>query len=844
MKLTTNYLSDYTPPAFAIQSIYLTIELYDTKTIITSELAMNKTGDSDELTLHGENQTLLSIQLNKQPLDKNQYHLDNETLTIKHVPTLFELIIQSEIKPHENTSLSGLYQSGALFCTQCEPEGFRRITYYLDRPDIMALFTTKIIANKKNFPVLLSNGNCIAKGELDNHRHFAVWHDPFKKPAYLFAMVAGQLNYVEDFFKTQSGRTITLRIYAEKGYQEKCRYALTSIKKAMRWDEEHYGREYDLDIFMIVAVHDFNFGAMENKGLNIFNAKYIFVDSNAATDADYFGVDRVVAHEYFHNWTGDRVTLRDWFQICLKEGLTSFREQTFSEDISSTSVARIDEVELLRSHQFPEDAGPLAHPIRPESYVEIDNFYTMTVYEKGAEVIRMLKNIVGDINYRQGTDLYFERYDGQAVTCEDFLRCMEDSSSIDLSQFRLWYSEAGTPVLSIQSTYDENKKQFALTVEQKYKKAMLIPFKLGLINHNGHEVLNKTLLLTRPKETLIFDNIESKPTPSLLRDFSAPVKIEYDYSDKELLMLILHDKNGFAAWEAMQIYLSRKILSDDAITEDIFVLFKKIINTPVDLALTARLLTLPSEKYLGEQTVVVNIDALHESRTKYRHHIARHLSDDLMKHYHALNDQRPFCYSNEESAKRSLKNTCLHYLCLDGHADLAFEQFKIANNMTDKIAALSALSQTESDHYHVALAQFYDEYSQEPLIIDKWFAIQASSPLPDTLNTVKTLVNHADFNFTNPNRVRSLLGAFSQNQVRFHIISGEGYQLLMDYVLTIDPLNPMLASRLIEPFTRWQRYDEKRQALMKTQLQRAKKTTTLSKNLIELVEKSIPINKI
>jgi aminopeptidase N len=878
-EITTTYRKDYQPSSHLIDAIDLTIDLHETITHVTAKMYVRQNPlaeKTDVLVLNGEKQRLRLVKINDERLMQREYEIDAESLTLKDLPEEFDLEIQSEIKPQENTELMGLYKSGKMFCTQCESEGFRKIIYYLDRPDILSGFTTTIIADKKRYPVLLSNGNLVAIKDMDENRHLAQWEDPFKKPSYLFAMVAGDLACIEDYFTTCSGRKIILKIFSEKGNQEKCKFAMESVKKAMRWDEEKFGREYDLDVFMIVAVSDFNSGAMENKGLNIFNTKCILADAVTATDKDYAHIDKVIAHEYFHNWTGDRVTCRDWFQLSLKEGLTVFRDQLFSEEITSKVVARIDEVQHLRTMQFPEDAGPLAHPVRPDSYIKIDNFYTMTIYEKGAEVIRMMSVLLGKEKFRQGMDLYFERFDGQAVTCDDFVEALQDASGIDLTQFKLWYSQAGTPELHITSEYNVTSKQYKLMVKQiipdtpgqKNKLPMHIPLAVGWQDHPT-EVLN----VTKPKQTFVFDNMEKEPVPSLLRGFSAPVKIFYDYSDNDLAFLMANDDDAFAHWEAGQVYASKILLNaiskkachsepkaknlrfktdkilrcaqDDNFLPNNFIeaFGKVLLHETLDQALIARMLILPTEIYLGELMPIIKVDEIHQAREKMLYLLAEKFHDDFLRLYHENIDDKPYKYNMKDAAHRVFKNVCLHYLMRLDDAkiqDLCMQQFRQTDNMTDRLSAFIALANKDCAHRASAIKEFYQMYQGNALAIDKWFAVQATSTISTTLNEIKKLLQHPDFTLKNPNRARSVLSSFAaMNPVIFHDISGEGYKILADQILKMDKLNPKITSRLVKPLTQWRKYDAKRQDLMKAQLHRILAEKDLSKETYEIVHKAL-----
>ncbi|HSW68894.1 MAG TPA: aminopeptidase N [Gammaproteobacteria bacterium] len=861
----TIYLKDYKVPPFLIDKVELEFHLEEEFTTVKSKLTMRQNSSSSDssLKLMGEELELQSIALNGKSLSPAQYEITEHSLTIFSVPKEFTLEIQTRNKPQENTSLSGLYKSSGNFCTQCEAQGFRRITYFLDRPDIMARYTTKIIANEKNYPVLLSNGNLIASGKLDNDKHWAAWEDPFHKPSYLFALVAGNLEYLEDFFVTKSNRRVTLRIYTEKGNRDKCLHAMQAVKKAMRWDEEKFGREYDLDIYMIVAVSDFNMGAMENKGLNIFNTQYILAKPEMATDLDFIHVESVIAHEYFHNWTGNRITCRDWFQLSLKEGLTIFRDQSFTADTTSATVARIRDVNALRTSQFPEDAGPLAHPVRPDSYIEINNFYTSTVYNKGAEVIRMIQTLMGQTLFRRGMDLYFERFDGQAVTIEDFVKAHEDASGIDLTQFRLWYAQAGTPVLDVKGDYDEAAHTYTLhvkqtcppTPDQPHKKPMHIPLLAGLLDNSGKEIANQLLQIKDHENQFTFEGITSQPIPSLLRNFSAPAKVKYPYSDIELALLFKHDTDLFNRWEAGQKYAVNLILGliEDyqqqktlKVSERFIDVFKHLLlNAQNDKWLLSEMLTLPSEKYIAEHMTVIDVDAIHAAREYVLQEIATQLKNLFEKIHLELHDDKPYQFSMEAVGKRYLKNLCLFYLMIlpdqNIHKSIGMRQFNsaLAYNMTDTMAALKALVNVEGRERAEALSDFYAKWRDDALVVDKWFALQAGSKLPGTLQHVKELTRHEAFDIKNPNKVYSLIGAFGNNAIHFHAKNGEGYKFLAEIVLQLNALNPQIAARMIKPLTTWKRYDSARQQLMREQLEILSKNPKLSADVFELVTKSL-----
>jgi aminopeptidase N len=859
-------LKDYKVPDFLIDKVDLEFELGEEKTLVKSRLEMQKNpeGSAKELVLQGEALELKSIAIDGKILEPKQYKVTDTTLTIARVPEKFILEIHTIIKPQENTELSGLYKSSGNFCTQCEAEGFRRITYFLDRPDVMARYTTTIIADEARYPILLSNGNLVGSGKLNQGRHWATWEDPFKKPSYLFALVAGNLEFIEDFFETESGRRVTLRIYVEKGNRDKCDHAMQALKKAMRWDEEKYGREYDLDIYMIVAVSDFNMGAMENKGLNIFNTKYILARPELATDQDFIHVEAVVAHEYFHNWTGNRITCRDWFQLSLKEGLTVFRDHSFTADTTSPTITRIANVNGLRTVQFGEDAGPMAHPIRPDAYIEINNFYTPTVYEKGAEVIRMISTLLGDDLFRQGMDLYFERHDGQAVTTEEFVKAMEDGSGVELSQFRLWYSQAGTPVLKVKDNYDPIKQVYTLEIKQtipdtpgqKNKKPMHIPVKMGLLDESGKEILADLLHVRYEEEKFQFENIAAHPVPSLLRGFSAPVKMEYDYSDTALQLLFKHDTDLFNRWESGQkiaINLILKLIHDFQqkkplhLPKDFIQGYLVALQSVEDKWLLAEMLTLPSEKYLAEHMSVIDVDAIHAVREYILLEMAKQLKEQFIALYKANSDENAtYQFTMTEVAKRQLKNVCLQYLMvLDEagiHKEMGWKQFKASldNNMTDTMAALRSLININGPEREAALKDFYAKWEKDALVIDKWFMLQAVSKRPHTLGSVKKLMQHPAFDIKNPNKVYALIGGFcGQNPAHFHAANGEGYEFLANVVLRLDALNPQVAARMVTPLTHWKRYDAGRQKLMKQQLDNIQQHKKLSKDIYEIVSKSL-----
>ena len=851
------YLKDYKKPDFKIGSIHLTFDIRDGATTVRAKTVFERVNAAAKnLVLDGQNLGLKSVAMNGEALSSNRYVADADTLTISDVPDKFTLDIVTEIFPEKNTALEGLYSSSGNYCTQCEPEGFRKITYYLDRSDVMTKFTTRIEADKNKCPVLLSNGNCIEKGELGGGRHFAVWEDPFVKPCYLFALVAGSLAHVHDTFTTMSGRKVDLYIYVNKGNEDKCAHAMQSLKHAMEWDEEKYGREYDLDIFNIVAVNDFNFGAMENKSLNIFNAKLVLARPETATDNDYLAIEGVVAHEYFHNWTGNRITCRDWFQLSLKEGLTVFRDQSFSADMNSQDVGRIDDVDGLRSVQFAEDGGPIAHPIRPDNYIEINNFYTATVYEKGAEVIRMMHTLLGPENYRKGTDLYFQRHDGQAVTCDDFVQCMQDASGIDLSQFKLWYSQAGTPEITAKDSYDAARKIYILTLAQKIpdtpgqtnKKPMHIPVLTGLLGKNGQDLLpekTRTLHLKSKQESFFFENIAEKPVPSILRQFSAPVKLTTDLTDDNLLFLMAHDSDGFNRWDAGQTYLQRLILSKPRTLPDaLYTAFHKLItDTKADKALIAKALTLPSENYLAQLMDVVDVDGIHASRKLIVGSIGKKYLAEFKKLYVQNTDTGAYSVSPEAVGKRRLKNTALRYIQAADEAlsvDIALEQYKTSKNMTDKVAALAILTDSKTEASTFAFEDFYKTWKHDPLVLDKWFSLQAIADRQDAPEIVTRLLQHPDFTYKNPNRLRSLIGSFAAGNMKwFHRADGAGYRLLAETVVRLNSINPSTAARLLTPIRQWRKYDSLRKNLMENELKRILSEKDISNDVYEIVSKSL-----
>ncbi len=876
------HLKDYQAPDYLIDETTLTFELHEDHTLVHAQLVMRRNperadGSLPALVLDGQQLELLALSMDDRELGAADYQLTDSHLTLQPVSDSFTLDSTVRIHPESNTALEGLYKSGSMFCTQCEAEGFRKITYYLDRPDVMSRFTTTVSAEQHRYPVLLSNGNPVASGAEEGGRHWATWEDPFKKPAYLFALVAGDLWCVEDVFTTMSQREVTLRIYVEPENIDKVQHAMDSLKKSMRWDEEVYGREYDLDIFMIVAVNDFNMGAMENKGLNIFNSSCVLARAETATDAAHQRVEAVVAHEYFHNWSGNRVTCRDWFQLSLKEGFTVFRDAEFSADMNSRTVKRIEDVAFLRTNQFAEDAGPMAHPVRPDSFIEISNFYTLTVYEKGSEVVRMIHTLLGAEGFRKGTDLYFERHDGQAVTCDDFVKAMEDANGVDLTQFKRWYSQAGTPRLAVEEAFDAAARTYSLTFRQSCpatpgqaeKLPFVIPVELGLLDAAGNDLPlrlagegealggNRVISVTEAEQTFTFVDIAEKPLPSLLRGLSAPVKLSFPYGRDQLMFLMQHDSDGFNRWDAGQ-QLSVQVLQEligqhqrgEALVLDtrlLDALRSLLEDESLDQAMVAEMLSLPSEAYLTEISEVADVDAIHAAREFARRSISDALFPQLLARYQAnraLSRETPYVASAEHFARRTLQNIALSYLMLSGKAEVlqaCLEQFEACDNMTERLTALSVLVNSGfEDEKARALASFADHFKDNPLVMDQWFSVQAGSTLPGGLERVQALMGHKAFTLKNPNKVRALIGAFAnQNLVNFHRADGAGYRFLADHVITLNALNPQIASRQLAPLTRWRKYDEARQTLMRAELERILASGELSSDVYEVVSKSL-----
>ena len=823
----TIHLKDYTPPAFLVTHVELDVDIRQDDALVRAKLQVKRNAGPGPLVLEGDELELVSVFVNGQPA---AHSVAPDRLTVPEVPDAFMLETVTRIVPQKNTKLEGLYATQHGFVTQCEAEGFRRITWFVDRPDNMARYVVTVHADKAKFPVLLSNGNLVAAGAEAGGRHWARFDDPFPKPSYLFALVAANLELLEDSFTTRSGKQAKLGVYVEPGKLDQAGWAMDCLKRAMQWDEERFGLELDLDQYKIVAVGDFNSGAMENKGLNIFNTKYILARPDTATDADYQAIDSVVAHEYFHNWTGDRVTCRDWFQLSLKEGLTVFRDQEYSADLYSRAVERIQNVRMLRAGQFPEDAGPMAHPVRPQSYMEIRNFYTMTVYEKGAEVVRMQHTLLGEEKFQAGMRLYFERHDGQAVTCDDFVQAMQDASGVDLGQFRRWYDVAGTPVLDCSGEHRDGT--FTLRVKQ----SMNPPFHIPLTVKIGAQ--EQVLSLRRQQESFAF-KVAQKPVPSLLRGFSAPVILNYPYTEGDLVHLLGHDDDAFNRWEAAQRLAAEVILGRRGAPSPAFLgAMQRVLDDP-DPAFAAEVLTLPSETFLAEQLEVVDPDALHASRNALRRAIAQALKDALRAKYLDLRMTGPYSPDPVQVGRRTLRNVCLGYLTELGETRLADAHFRSADNMTDAMAALSSLAGADCPERLPALEAFYAKWRDEPLVVDKWLAVQAGSRLPGTLARVRELLAHPAFDLKVPNKVYALIRTFSANHVRFHAADGRGYAFLADRVLELNGLNPQVAARMARGFDRWKRFDASRQAKARAALERIRDAQNLSRDVAEIIGKSL-----
>lgn len=860
-------LADYRAPAYEVTDTHLKFELNDGYTQVHSVLTLKQVGEGNELVLNGQDLELLSIRLDGNDLTTDDYVLGDETLTLSGLGSSHELAISTQIYPEKNTALEGLYRSGGMYCTQCEAEGFRRITYYPDRPDVMSVFTTEIIADAEQFPVLLSNGNPVSEKTEEGKKH-VVWHDPHKKPAYLFALVAGDLQVRDDHFTTCSGREVLLRIFVEPQNVDKTEYALDALKRSMRWDEEVYGREYDLDIFMIVAVDDFNMGAMENKGLNIFNSSCVLANPATATDAAYQRIEAIVAHEYFHNWSGNRVTCRDWFQLSLKEGFTVFRDACFSADMNSPTVKRIEDASMLRTVQFAEDSGPMAHPVQPDSYIEISNFYTVTIYEKGAEIVRMLHKILGADGFCKGSDLYFERHDGQAVTINDFVQAMEDANSVDLSQFRLWYKQSGTPVVEVLTQYDHAAERLTINLRQSTpdtpgqtnKKPLWIPVQLGFIAHSGEDIEirpdqpdfwteeSQVLHFREAEQAFSFGGVIEEPVVSLFRDFSAPVRINYQHSQSALRFMLQHDSDGFNRWDAgQQLMLHWIELAEKGrfklVKEDVEALRSVISDESLDPAMVAYLLALPSEAYIAETRKSYDPVAIHNGREQVLSAVAEALKEDFQACYERLNIVAEYQPAPADMARRSLKNLALSFWArasADGVA-AAKAQFTSADNMTDQMAALRVLVTCGDEPEALeALNTFYEQWKHDSLVVNQWLTVQCGSSRLGSPDHIETMLEHEAFDWRNPNKVRSVIGAFANQALcHFHSENGRGYRLLADAVIRLNASNPQIASRLLTPLTRWKRLVPSQSQLMKAELQRIMDSGSLSKDVYEVVSKSL-----
>jgi aminopeptidase N len=867
-------LEDYRQPDWLVDTVHLDVSLHPSGTRVKAKLALrpNPQVPAAPLVLDGDELSLTSLKIDGAEAAPDSFIATPERLTIAQPPARpFTLEIETTVDPSANTQLSGLYRSSGTYCTQCEAEGFRRITYFPDRPDVMAVYTTRIEADKTEAPVLLANGNLVERGDLPGGRHVAVWHDPHPKPSYLFALVGGDLACIEDRFRTMSGRDVTLRIYVEHGKEDRCGYAMDALKRAMRWDEQAFGREYDLDIFMIVAVSDFNMGAMENKGLNVFNDKYVLATPETATDADYSHIEAIIAHEYFHNWTGNRITCRDWFQLCLKEGLTVFRDQEFSSDMRSRPVKRIADVRNLRAAQFVEDAGPLAHPVRPQTYKEINNFYTSTVYEKGAELVRMVQTLIGKNDFRAGMDLYFERHDGEAATVEQFIQCFADVSGRDMTRFMLWYAQAGTPEVAVTMRYDAAAETFTLdfkqvvpaTPGQPVKQPMPIPLRLGLVGKNGRDlplalehgkVTGEVIELNEAEQSFVFSGVAERPVLSINRGFSAPIKLVTDLSTDDLAFLAAHDADPFNRWQALQSIATRLLIdnvaeirrgypakSDDKLMVALAALVE---DSSLEPAFVALALVPPGEGDIAREIGRdIDPDAIHRARQALRRDMGERLGPVLSTLYERLTLSGGYTPDATSAGRRALRNVALDLLAADGNGDgiaRAARQYEAADNMTDRMAALSTLALHEGAARDKALADFYGRYSSDALVIDKWFSLQAISPLPGALDQVRALTRHAGFSLANPNRVRALIGAFAHsNLTQFNRADGAGYEFVADTVLALDPKNPQVAARMATAFRTWRMLEEGRRGKAEAALRRIKAVPSPSRDLSDIVERAL-----
>ncbi|MBL4661344.1 MAG: aminopeptidase N [Alcanivoracaceae bacterium] len=864
------YRKDYQQPNYWIKSVNLGLMIEPQFTLVKSKIQFihNSNNTDTCLILNGVDLELLKISVNGRDLNPDEYSIDKESLTIENVPVQFELQVENKIYPSKNTALEGLYQSGDFFLTQCEAEGFRKITYYPDRPDVMAPFDVTMVANKDKYPVLLCNGNLTASGDLKNGKHYARWSDPHPKPSYLFATVAGQLSFIEENYLTSEGKNVVLRIYVEEENLDSCQYAMDSLIRSMKWDEQRYGLAFDLSQYNIVATNDFNMGAMENKGLNIFNSKYVLARPETATDSDFIGVEAVIGHEYFHNWTGNRVTCQDWFQLSLKEGLTVFRDQEFTADMQSAAVKRIEDVRMLKAMQFAEDSGPMSHPIRPDSFIEINNFYTLTVYEKGAEVVRMYQSLLGKDGFRKGMDLYFKRHDGQAVTCDDFRIAMADANDYDLAQFELWYSQNGTPNITVKEKYKEKSGKYKLTIKQKAPdnidkkdyKAMHIPMRMALFDKAGKQLIldeagatEKVLDLKNKKHKFVFKNISTKPIASLFRGFSAPVVVKFPRPNEELLKLMVFDTDSYNRWDATQIMSSTVIMNayeamskgKDASCPDYYIeaISHILTDSTTAPALLAEALSLPELRTLMTSMEDIKIDVLHQAKEFIKKAVANALEIEFLSVYNQNFVEGAYKVESADVAKRSLKNTCLSYLMCTSNPDiqrLCKQQYDNANNMTDSFHALAIYVHHSAEGHNDMLMAFYDKWQGSALVLDKWFSLQATSPAFGTLDNVIRLLNHESFSLENPNKVRSLIGAFAAaNLLHFHQNSGKGYTFLADQVIALNKFNPQIASRMVSYFNNWKKFDKPRRELIQQQLKRIHGTKSLSSDVFEIVDKAL-----
>ncbi|ALE51877.1 aminopeptidase N [Candidatus Thioglobus autotrophicus] len=827
------YRKDYKPSNYLIHTTDLSFDLRDDETLVSSKIHFYKNpkyqaGDNS-LFLDGIDLELISLVIDGERVD---YELSDKGMQLRHLKDEFVLEIVNRIHPELNTSLNGLYQSSGNFCTQCEAHGFRQITYYLDRPDVLSVFTTHITADKRKYPVLLSNGNLLTASSGQ-----ATWHDPTSKPCYLFALVAGDFAVLEDNYTTLSGREVALKIYVEAHNISKTQFAMDSLKRSFAWDESRFNLEYDLDIYMIVAVDDFNMGAMENKGLNIFNSTYVLAEPKTATDKDFINVEAVIGHEYFHNWTGNRVTCKDWFQLSLKEGLTVFRDQEFTSDLHSRSIKRIEDVNALRTFQFAEDAGPMQHPVRPESYIEMNNFYTLTIYEKGAEVIRMIHSFLGETGFQKGMKLYFERHDGDAVTIDDFVSSMSDANEFDFSQFMTWYSQPGTPTVSIKTNYDEISQRFHVEVEQNKGHDYFLPLNYALLDDQGHALKEGMLTIKQHKESFVFEQIKSKPTPSWLRGFCAPIHLLTDLTFEQKIFLVGHDSDAYVVWDsAQQIWLSLILTPNKAHEQLFFNALEKLIQTTPDKSLVSEVLTLPSERFLHQQVAMIDVFDINQKREQMAHKVLRRFEALLLETYNSLNNNQAYQLTSSAVGGRSLKNTCLYYLSKDKDSGLALTQFEQANCMTDQIAAFNALITNNSAHKDQAIASFYQTFKQDVQVMDKFFAAQSSSITSD-IGCIKSLMQHELFSFNTPNRLRSVVGGFTQNYINFH--HQAGYEFFTDIILKLNQSNPQIGARLVSVYNHWKRFTPELKQLQKQQLERIMQSDDLSNDIFEIVQAAL-----